>query len=195
LSADLLAAALDYARDGRPVFPCEPSGERPLLDGGAASATLDAEQIRKWWAESPNANIGIVTGAASGVVALLVGDGGVGSLGEWERRHDRLPDTCSVRTGRGEWQLCFRYPGVPVRCGPGVLGPGLSLCGDGDFVVAPPSVDAGGQRYTFPGSRELADLPAWLAQRATKGKAAPNSTRAPEPPAAPAVSPPSAPAN
>lgn len=30
----LLAAALAFARDRLPVFPCEPRGKRPLVEGG-----------------------------------------------------------------------------------------------------------------------------------------------------------------
>src|SRR5699024_12797122 len=66
----LREAARAFAAAGVPVFPCAPRGKRPLIrDGqGFRDATTDLTQIDAWWQQSPEANIGIPTGAASGVV-------------------------------------------------------------------------------------------------------------------------------
>ena len=65
-----LEAALAYAERGCHVFPCVPGAKRPLVGGGFKAATLDPEQIRRWWTEHPDANIGIATGSISNLVVI-----------------------------------------------------------------------------------------------------------------------------
>ena len=65
-------AAARYAAAGVPVFPCVPGEKRPLTAHGFHDATTDPRQIRAWWTRSPMANIGIPTGAASGVEVVDV---------------------------------------------------------------------------------------------------------------------------
>ena len=81
-------AALDYALKGWPVFPlhsigpdgictcgqpdCGSPGKHPRTSKGFHDATTDPEQIRAWWKTWPAANVGIRTGAESGVFALDV---------------------------------------------------------------------------------------------------------------------------
>src|SRR5580700_5902678 len=82
-----LQYALNCARRGWPVIPlnwaehgscscpamkCTSPGKHPLTVRGIKDATTDTEWIRTWWKEFPEANIGIATGAASGIVALDV---------------------------------------------------------------------------------------------------------------------------
>src|SRR5690348_15513877 len=64
-SVDFGAAKL--AKRGIPVFPCAPSEKQPLTPHGFHDASTDAEVVAAWWRRWPEANIGIPTGAASGV--------------------------------------------------------------------------------------------------------------------------------
>jgi hypothetical protein len=66
----ILEAALSYAEEGIPVFPCNPYNKRPLTEHGFKGATTDPERIRPWWREHPQAMIGIPTGSASGVFVI-----------------------------------------------------------------------------------------------------------------------------
>src|SRR3989442_15477637 len=70
-----LASALTYAARGWLVLPVQPNGKAPLgalAPRGLRDATKDEATIRRWWAGAPDANVGIATGATSGLVVLDV---------------------------------------------------------------------------------------------------------------------------
>src|SRR5262245_34186061 len=79
----LLQAALSYARRGWLVLPLHTArhgacacghvpcpGKHPRTAHGVKEATIDEETIRRWWQQWPEANVGIATGAVSGLVVL-----------------------------------------------------------------------------------------------------------------------------
>jgi archaellum biogenesis ATPase FlaH len=175
MNDELFVAALAFVGDGLPVFPCKPRGKLPMVKGGFKAATVDTEQVRKWWSKWRQANIGIPTGAVSGFVVLDIDPGGDDSLATLTGSHGPLPETRAVKTGRGR-QLWFKYPSVPVRCSAGVLGLGLDFRGDGGYVIAPPSIHQNGQRYAFLNNCELAEMSDWLINVIQQGKSAPNPT-------------------
>src|SRR6478672_4719574 len=71
-----LRAALGYAAARRPVFPLSPRSKEPAIARGFHSATTNPETIRRYW-RVPDRNIGIATGALSGVWVLDIdGDEG-----------------------------------------------------------------------------------------------------------------------
>ena len=70
--SSMLKSALWYAEHGVPVFPCSPRAKEPFTAHGFKDATADAHQIRRWWRRWPDANIGIPTGKASGLLVLNV---------------------------------------------------------------------------------------------------------------------------
>src|SRR5262245_30190979 len=63
-------AALWYAEHGIPVLPLRPRTKLPLTGHGYTDATSNIEIVKQWWADNPDANIGIPTGAMSGLIAL-----------------------------------------------------------------------------------------------------------------------------
>jgi hypothetical protein len=69
--SDLLAAALEYAERGWPVFPCLPGGKEPLSEHGVLDATTDPEKIREWWRQHPTANVALHAGDAGLMVLDL----------------------------------------------------------------------------------------------------------------------------
>src|SRR3954454_22470109 len=66
----LAAAALRYANLGIPVFPCVPGGKQPLTPNGFHDATSVARVVHAWWQRTPEANIGLPTGAPAGVLVV-----------------------------------------------------------------------------------------------------------------------------
>jgi putative DNA primase/helicase len=121
----LLSAALDYAEHGIPVFPCNPTPEkpnakRPLTEKGFEDASTDPEQIRTWWKRWPKALIGAPTGARLGAFVLDLDP----------RKHSaedmlagliafcdgEILDSPAVRTQSGGLHLWFAWPD---DCAPG----------------------------------------------------------------------------
>src|SRR4051794_24378940 len=106
----ILDAALVYARQGLPVFPCNfynapPYSKRPLTEHGFNDATIDEPQIYAWWGRRfPHAMIGVPTGPRSGRwvldldVDLAKGIDGEQALARLEGVHGELPETLVCQT-------------------------------------------------------------------------------------------------
>lgn len=148
-----LDAAILYAEHGWAVLPLAPSEKTPLTSHGFKDATTDAAAIREWWAKWPGANVGIATGALSGLVVLDVDPRNNGDVSLLD-----LPHTIQGLTGGGGAHYLFAHPGGIVPCSTGVLGPGLDIKADGGYVVAPPSVHPNGKAYAWEGSSGPEDV-------------------------------------
>jgi hypothetical protein len=159
------AAALDLARRGLAVFPCQPRGKEPACSNGLLAATTDFARITRWWGCIPDLNIGIATGAASGVFVLDVdGTEGEQSLRQLEQSNGALPPTVEAITGKG--RHCYFRIGEhgAVRNSASQIAPGLDIRGDGGYVIAPPSTHPSGRAYAWSVDSEpdYADAPDWL---------------------------------
>jgi hypothetical protein len=160
----LLAAALNIARKGKPVFPCKPD-KSPYTLNGFKDASTDPSKITAWWTRWPNANVGIPTGEASGILAL--DSDNPDTLDALQEKHSSLPPTATTRTGRGGMHYLLRYPaGETIRNSTGKLGPGLDVRGEGGYIIVPPSRTEGA--YEWVDKSPLADLPDWLLEALTE---------------------------
>jgi putative DNA primase/helicase len=177
-----------YASAGWLVFPvhsasngscscgnpgCSSPGKHPRTKEGLKEGTSEPRRIDGWWGRWPDANIGLVTGAASGIVVLDVDvdKEGEATLSALEKAHGELPTTVIAATGSGGLHYLFRHPGSEVRNSAGKLGPGLDVRGDGGYIVAPPSRHVSGGTYSWlfaPQETELAEIPGWLLGLATE---------------------------
>jgi len=181
---ELLTAALGYAARGWPVLPlhtphdghcdcgkpdCQSPGKHPRTKNGLKDATTNIATIRQWWIAWRDANIGVVTGAASGFDALDVDsrNGGDDSLATLlAAGGNALPDTVEAVTGSGGRHLLFKHVNG-TRSSVGKLGRGLDFKADGGYIVAPPSLHVSGRRYQWeassrPGTTAFAEPPPWL---------------------------------
>lgn len=173
-------AARVYAARGWPVLPlhlhlaagctcgqnCRQGGKHPRTTHGVKDATTDQATISAWWKSNPLSNLGIATGAVSGLVILDVDPqhGGEQSLQLLEACFFPLPDTLRVATGGGGSHLYFRASAegaLPNKVGIAGL-PGLDLRADGGYIVAPPSLHRCGDYYRWVSEGPLAPLPYWL---------------------------------
>src|ERR1700722_11824995 len=95
-----LDIALEHARRGWFVFPCIPRTKRPLIKDNLKQASRDEAQIRAWWTQWPEANIGIACGL-SGLSVFDVDHGLTNRAGfDALCTAMNLPETYAVRTGR-----------------------------------------------------------------------------------------------
>ena len=139
-------AAGRLAAEGLPVFPSVPGGKRPLVEHGFHEATADADQVAAWWQRWPAANIGIPTGAASGVevVDVDVHTAGTGfpAFRAAHREGHAAGWAALVRTPSGG--LHAYYPADPGRPQPSwqAARAHVDFRGAGGYVIAPPSVIA-----------------------------------------------------
>jgi putative DNA primase/helicase len=178
-----LNAALLYAAEGWPVVPlhskmmsrvctcgnaaCDKPGMHPRTEHGVGDATTDPERVKKYWTQWPNAKIGIATGVDAGIIAVVI-DGEVGrsSLKELEARNTQLPKTVTIRASKERTYL-FEIGDTRLHCPTKRLGDGITILGDGEFVVAPNSIHDPElvRRFTdgrAPGDVEMATAPQWL---------------------------------
>lgn len=203
--ATLAAAAVAYARRGLKVLPLLPRGKEPngsLTPHGLKQASSDPDQVAAWWAQSPDANIGLATGEGSRILVLDVDakdyDGFV-TLAALEHEFGLLPvapfQTTGEKNGRRGKQIFFQWTeeirnaqGLKANGDPGPLGYGLDVRGDGGYVVAAPSVHPSGVAYAWDSQLRLSKItpppmPEWMLARLRK-----RSKAAPAPIAAPAWS-------
>ena len=174
----LLQAALSYCRKGLSVIPLK---QKKALyawqDYQQRLATVD--EVTTWWAQHPDANVGIVTGKISGIIVLDVdGEPGIETI---KRERLQIIPTLTVRTGGGGYHYIFRHPGGIVRNFTRKL-PGIDLRGDGGYIVAPPSIHPSGNRYEWLIKESPAEAPDWLltlitSENTSAGKASPNKWR------------------
>ena len=160
-------AAVTYAKQGWPVLPLNPTGKTPLgklVPRGLHDATTNPNLINQWWSQEPEANIGIRTGAVSGLVVLDIDPQHEGDehLTELEEIFGTLPDTVEVLTGGGGRHLYFQYPEGETRLKNATkfLGwRGIDIRADGGYVVAPPSLHPSGREYQWEISSHPEDIP------------------------------------
>ncbi|NLF30854.1 MAG: bifunctional DNA primase/polymerase [Planctomycetes bacterium] len=119
-------------------------------------------------------NVGLRTGANSGIVVIDVDPGG-------DHEPLNLPPTVAVRTGRGGLHLYYRA-NEPIRNSAGTrLGPHIDVRGDGGQVVFPGSTHPDtGVQYEWvegyePWSIEIAELPAHIIERLNAPKPTPQA--------------------
>lgn len=191
-------AAVRYADRGWGVFPlygitdgrcecgtnCGSPGKHPRVSRGLHDATVDEDLIRSWWTRWPNANVGVVTGEASGIYVIDIdnkrsvdlGNGiliseGENSLNQKQLDIGKLPETLTSQTGSGGIHIIYAYPtNLPSTQEKDIFGnragilPSVDTRGDGGYIVAPPSLHPSGNRYRWldPG-HQVAKLPqTWI---------------------------------
>lgn len=136
-------AAVALGSAGVPVFPVAVGGKQPLTRHGFHDATTDLDQIRRWWSSTPGANIGMPTGAASGLVVVDVDVHGpangyvaldradnAGLLAGWE---------ALIQTPTAGLHAYYpATPGTEQRSWQAARA-GIDFRGDGGYIIVPPS--------------------------------------------------------
>ena len=144
-----LQTALDYADRGWRVLPVwipkDGSTKRPFINDWTNAASIDKDTIKGWWEQWNNANIGILTGADSGIWVIDVdikdGKNGLetltehfGSKFDWDTKR-----WLTGKTPTGGIHFIVRWnPEHPVKSKSAVL-EGIDTRGHGGQIVVAPS--------------------------------------------------------
>lgn len=130
------AAALWYAtRYGWPVFPLRPLQKVPATKHGFKEASTDPQQIKQWWTDMPNANIGLPTGHAFDVIDVDLPDGPA-SWQEMRNAPGALDVYGQAQTSSGGRHFLVKPTGLGNKAG---IRPGIDYRGEGGYIVAAPS--------------------------------------------------------
>src|SRR6266851_7041805 len=150
LSSDTLQHALYYAETMKwHVFPVPPGAKLGYPEfafrhtGRNWGTTNDPAEVRRMFELHPEANVGVATGADSGIAAFdidtLVGHGkdGFASLEAWEAEHGKLPDTLQAETPTGSIHHIFNHPGSDfyITTVANGIAPGIDVKGDGGMII------------------------------------------------------------
>lgn len=145
MSNEFLDAALYYASIGWRVMPLVPRDKNPWIKDWGNAATTDESQIREWWRQRPQSNVGILTG--HGLCVLDVDDkpekhgGLLGSdfLREWELEHGEISETVCAQSGTGGMHYYFDVGNTHISgCESDKIF--IDIRCDGNLIVAPPSI-------------------------------------------------------
>jgi hypothetical protein len=162
LASPRYRAASDYGRMGWPVFPVSPH-----FRVQASEASTSLLQIGRWWRDTPDADIAIQTGWKSGLWALKAkGRAGLEAMARLEGEYAPLPRTTTTVTEDGGSDYLFAWPSDRMIPSTDEL-PGLpfAVCGDGGYLVVPPSTRVAGPGLHWslsPNHKDPALAPSWL---------------------------------
>jgi putative DNA primase/helicase len=165
---NLLLKAINYAEKGWFVLPlhqptqngcscekkaCQSSGKHPRIKNGIHGATTNKTQIKTWWNQWPEANIGIKTGLESGLLVVDLDERhqGLEAWKTWSQEHC-IKAEMIVATGGG-LHLYFDPMGIKFKSRVSLL-PGIDIRAEGGMVVAPGSLHSSGRYYEWISSSE-----------------------------------------
>lgn len=147
-----LDAALAYASWGWHVLPVVPNDKVPATSHGVHDATTNLEQIKAWWSQNPDFNIGIAAGHISNIVVFDIDprNGGDTSWDTWLSEHGAAPDGAHQLTAGGGQHYISVYKDSIKSC---KLRDGIDLLSNGRYFLASPST-INGRRYDWEASSD-----------------------------------------
>ena len=151
--------AIDAALRGWHVFPLRPRGKIPLTTHGYKDATNTPAQVKEWWEQFPDANIGIACGASELLVLDVDGAAGEESIAAVPILLDD-PEPFVVSTGKGR-HMYFRSNGKSYKNAVAIK-PGLDIRTEGGSVVGPGSIHENGNQYRVVRDVPIPPIPPWL---------------------------------
>jgi hypothetical protein len=129
-------------------------------------ASRDQEQILRWWAEWPDAGIGLVTGKSGFFVIDLDLPDGPGEWGELQDQYGDEGEPIALRTGSGGTHLLYQYEEGITNSRGGLGAQHIDVRGAGGYIVVPPSVHWTGARYEGEIERKkLRAAPSWVVEK------------------------------
>lgn len=173
--SNLVKHALALAAQGIPVFPCRsvPGDKQldksPACAGGFYAAAVDADVVRRLFANPQAALIGVPTGLKSGFDAFDL-DPRHGSDAWWQANLNRIPLTKTHATRSGGKHLLFQHaPGL--RCSTNNPMPGCDVRADGGYIIWWPASGCAVDTEWF-----IEEWPAWMLDSVRAGSGTTDTT-------------------
>jgi AAA domain/Bifunctional DNA primase/polymerase, N-terminal len=151
---------------------CARPGKHPRTQLDIADATVDPEDIKRFWKKWPNAKIGIVMGWPGKLLALVTdGQAGRRTLQGIIAAHGKLPATPTIRH-RDTRIYLFEVDGIPPSSRD--FGDGVRIVGDADLIIAPSTLPGLNSQRRFangraPGQVKIAKAPNWMLKTSPTG--------------------------
>lgn len=137
----MLRAAVNYYELGFSLIPIGREKAEVLVKWKQYQTTrATLEEVAAWIQRWPEINLGVVTGAISGLVVVDIENGG--STKGYE-------PTVIAKSGRGGRHLYYRHPGNKIIKNGVRVAELTDIRGDGGYVVLPPSILSGGRSYEW----------------------------------------------
>lgn len=142
----IVESALGYRSAGFSVIPMSPKDKRPLVAWTEYQRRLPEEaEVKDWWAKTPAAMVGVVTGRLSGCAVV-----DCDSPEACVKIDSMLPEafeTPIAETPRGGRHYYFRHPeGLQTKT---AVMDKVDIRATGGVAIAPPSINAGGKQYRW----------------------------------------------
>lgn len=165
-----LEAALKYSKMGLSIIPVGADKISLIKWEPYQSRSPSVDEITAWWKQWPEANLALITGKISGVVAL-----------DLDKKHNRtskeftIPPTACAKSGGGGEHFFFKYPSnASVKSGAAISGEGVDCRGDKGYILLSPSVNENGGKYEWivplESKEDLAEMPEWFLKLVTEDK-------------------------
>ncbi len=139
---EILKMALNYQSKGFSIIPLKEAEKTPRESWSKwQNERANEKQIRKWFEQYPNMNIGIVTGKISNIVVIDI---------EKDGNNSGYPQTATAKSGGGGIHLVYKYPeGVDSIKNAIRFRDLTDLKADNGYIVAPPSIHPSGEKYEW----------------------------------------------
>lgn len=167
MSTNTFAAnALPLAALNLRVIPVEPREKACRLLDWQNLATTDTAVINEWDSIYPNHNLGVVAKLQEGELCVLEFDVKGGMRAAAEECGEAMPETRTVRSGKGFGHYYFWHTPKSVALGNRQANKGghewFSFRADDRYVVAPGSIHPNGNEYKFNNDEPIMPIPDWL---------------------------------
>ncbi|RJQ42633.1 MAG: hypothetical protein C4538_13275 [Nitrospiraceae bacterium] len=154
-----LKTTLDYARwyvsKGLSVIPLIPKGKRGAIEWKEYQTRIASdEELIRWFGNGTKNNIGIVTGAISGIAVVDFNSQDAVKFA----KENNFPQTPLVKTGKG-YHAYYKYKDGVRNFQKRDDLPNIDLRGDSGCVAVPPSMHPSGIQYQWVKGKGLDELP------------------------------------
>jgi len=144
-SKSMLEAALFYLKQGFSVVPTFKNKSVPFEWGMYKTKRPSEYEVRAWYKQWPDANVAIIAGKLSNIMAIDVDDMQKG----WPAINEALPDSIIapiVETARGRHIWFQHNPDIKNISSKEY---GIDVLAKNKLITAPPSIHKSGKQYAF----------------------------------------------